>query len=104
MEHNAHQQIEAEVASVARNFRINAWLLWFFFGGVGAHFAYLYPKARTWIVVGGIVGLFVTFGLSGVCLWLFTWPWLLSKGSYAGLYEQAITRAEERQVRRATLG
>lgn len=60
-----------------------AWLFWFIAGGIGAHLAYLYPRNRALILVVSIVLFVVTFGISGICLWVFTWPAMLSGSALA---------------------
>ena len=69
--------VEATVAARTTNTVSNAWLLWAFLGGVNAHLAYLYPKKRALILVLSIIGLLITFGISGL-LWIVTWAFIPS--------------------------
>lgn len=95
--------IEAEVDRRTASSKLNAWLLWFFLGGIGAHLAYVFPKNRTVILIAGIAGVIFTFGLLGFAMWLFTWPFLLSEGMWRGFRDHVRREVEEDALRRHTL-
>lgn len=75
-----------------------AWLLWLFLGGVWANVAYLNPKHRTMIIVLGVVGLFVSFGIAAIIGILF--GWIANLGPAAAL-EAEIRREEEEKFLRS---
>ena len=71
----ASTEAEAYWTARERAVKINAWLLWFFLGGFGAHLIYLADwkrETKLIVIVAWITGLILTAGTLGLS-WLISW-------------------------------